>query len=41
MCEINDNINFINAQQDRDFHHYKNITEKLKKNRASVWRGNV
>jgi len=29
MCEINNNINCISAQQARDVNHYKNIKEKL------------
>jgi hypothetical protein len=29
MCEINDNINCISAQQARDVNHYKNFKEEL------------
>jgi hypothetical protein len=29
MCQINDNINFISAQQARDVHHYNSIKDKL------------
>jgi hypothetical protein len=36
MCEINDNINCISAQQARDVNRYKNIKEKLKKKSLSM-----